>query len=134
MRWLRVPLIIVGIIATGYGWIVTDERFGRPERPLRFEEFHLSPPPRFHDELSATFTICDGPMRANCVVDGDTFWFRGGRRNLIVSTGHHASVTLEVKPKRALPAGGSAVPLLRLDCAPGLVVGTWADIICEQRR
>lgn len=22
-------------------------------------------------------TICAGPIRANCVVDGDTFWFEG---------------------------------------------------------
>lgn len=79
MRWLRVPLVIAGIIAAGYGWIATDERFGRPERPLMFEKFRLTPPPRFNDALSAVFTICDGPVRANCVVVGDTFWFRGDK-------------------------------------------------------
>ncbi|NKM00979.1 thermonuclease family protein [Rhizobium leguminosarum] len=29
------------------------------------------------DPLSAAFSICDGNHRANCVVDGDTFWFNG---------------------------------------------------------
>ncbi|MBA9036618.1 thermonuclease family protein [Rhizobium leguminosarum] len=29
------------------------------------------------DSLSAAFSICDGSHRANCVVDGDTFWFNG---------------------------------------------------------
>lgn len=28
------------------------------------------------DQLSAKFTICGGRLRVNCVVDGDTFWFR----------------------------------------------------------
>jgi micrococcal nuclease len=30
-----------------------------------------------NDGLSATFSICSGAPRKNCVVDGDTFWFRG---------------------------------------------------------
>lgn len=29
------------------------------------------------DTLSASFAICSGTIRMNCVVDGDTFWFRG---------------------------------------------------------
>ena len=29
------------------------------------------------DTLSARFDMCSGPVRINCVVDGDTFWFRG---------------------------------------------------------
>jgi micrococcal nuclease len=28
------------------------------------------------DQLSAEFTLCGDRRRANCVVDGDTFWFR----------------------------------------------------------
>lgn len=31
------------------------------------------------DPHSASFDICSGPVRTNCVVDGDTFWF-GGRK------------------------------------------------------
>ncbi|MBY2926961.1 thermonuclease family protein [Rhizobium leguminosarum] len=29
------------------------------------------------DSLSTAFPMCDGSHRANCVVDGDTFWFNG---------------------------------------------------------
>ncbi|KSV66596.1 hypothetical protein N185_32535 [Sinorhizobium sp. GW3] len=29
------------------------------------------------DSLSAQFSICSSAPRVNCVVDGDTFWFRG---------------------------------------------------------
>ena len=29
------------------------------------------------DAESAAFTICDGPSRYDCVVDGDTFWYHG---------------------------------------------------------
>jgi endonuclease YncB( thermonuclease family) len=35
--------------------------------------------PRFRDEMGADFTLCDDAARANCVVDGDTFWFRGDK-------------------------------------------------------
>jgi endonuclease YncB( thermonuclease family) len=29
------------------------------------------------DALQASFSLCGGATRFNCVVDGDTFWFRG---------------------------------------------------------
>lgn len=29
------------------------------------------------DRLRASFSNCSGAIRVNCVVDGDTFWFRG---------------------------------------------------------
>lgn len=29
------------------------------------------------DTLSASFSICGEDRRMNCVVDGDTFWFKG---------------------------------------------------------
>jgi endonuclease YncB( thermonuclease family) len=29
------------------------------------------------DKLWASFSLCSGPIRVNCIVDGDTFWFRG---------------------------------------------------------
>lgn len=29
------------------------------------------------DTLRASFSFCSGAVRTNCVVDGDTFWFRG---------------------------------------------------------
>ncbi|OJY70816.1 MAG: nuclease [Rhizobium sp. 60-20] len=31
------------------------------------------------DTLRARFALCDGPIRTNCVVDGDTFWFKGDK-------------------------------------------------------
>lgn len=31
------------------------------------------------DPLRASFGYCDGPVRINCIVDGDTFW-HGGRK------------------------------------------------------
>jgi endonuclease YncB( thermonuclease family) len=38
-----------------------------------------SPPPHSsaQDRESAHFDLCRGPVRVNCVVDGDTFWYRG---------------------------------------------------------
>ena len=29
------------------------------------------------DRESAHFSTCDGPLRYNCVIDGDTFWYQG---------------------------------------------------------
>jgi len=34
-------------------------------------------PAAMGDSHSARFSICRGSPRTNCVVDGDTFWFRG---------------------------------------------------------
>lgn len=36
----------------------------------------LARPPGL-DWESARFTACSGPVRTDCVVDGDTFWYRG---------------------------------------------------------
>lgn len=77
-----ISAVIAAVILGGL-WIANDERFGRPEefpireRPME-EDFTIPPPPRF-DTLSASFKLCDGPIRKNCVVDGDTFWFKGDK-------------------------------------------------------
>jgi micrococcal nuclease len=34
------------------------------------------------DRESARFTRCEGPVRVNCVVDGDTLWYRGEKIRL----------------------------------------------------
>lgn len=34
------------------------------------------------DRPEPRFVLCDGPVRINCVVDGDTFWFRGDKIRL----------------------------------------------------
>jgi endonuclease YncB( thermonuclease family) len=31
------------------------------------------------DRETAHFALCDGPVRVNCVVDGDTFWYGGAK-------------------------------------------------------
>ena len=74
MRLLRIPFAIVGIIAAVGGWLTLGERLGRPERAVA-----TSQPPDHDDPVAATFTLCDGPVRTTCVVDGDTFWFRGDK-------------------------------------------------------
>lgn len=91
-----ISAVIAAIILGGL-WIANDERFGRPQEfpirarpteeeftirdPATAEEFTMPPPPCI-DTLSATFKLCDGPIRKNCVVDGDTFWFKGDKIRL----------------------------------------------------
>lgn len=74
----KILLAIAGIGAAFAVFVVTSDDFGRPERPERYD---LRPPvawePPLRDPHQAEFTICNGPVRANCVVDGDTFWFEG---------------------------------------------------------
>lgn len=85
MTVTRATIISAVIAAAILGglWIVNDDRFGRPDEfpirdPATEEEFTIPAPPRF-DTLSAIFKLCDGPIRKNCVVDGDTFWFKGDK-------------------------------------------------------
>jgi endonuclease YncB( thermonuclease family) len=37
------------------------------------------PDPNSSDREAARFAHCAGPLRVNCVVDGDTFWYRGAK-------------------------------------------------------
>jgi len=74
-------MLIIGataIAVIGLAYMSTSDRFGRPERPVP-----LDPPlpyfPKIHDRNRADFTICAGPVRANCIIDGDTFWFEGNK-------------------------------------------------------
>lgn len=77
----KIIVISIGVLsAAGFFHVVMSDQFGRPERPERYElrrpvVWEL-PPGEPH---RAEFTICSGPIRANCVVDGDTFWFEGTR-------------------------------------------------------
>ncbi len=63
-------------------WIVSDDRIRRPatvqSRSAPTEDVPFLQPPRT-DTLTARFTFCDGPIRTTCVVDGDTFWFKGNK-------------------------------------------------------
>lgn len=36
-----------------------------------------APPAAASDREAASFGLCSGPERVTCVVDGDTFWYRG---------------------------------------------------------
>lgn len=77
MTLLRNALLVAGVAAGGIAWPSFDDLFGRPEGPP--EEITYAPilsPPQ--DAMPPNgFALCAGPVRANCVVDGDTFWFRG---------------------------------------------------------
>ncbi len=73
----RFLLLFIATIVGGIGWLAFDDRFGRPGRPPTGVTYTpiLSQPP---DDIPAGgFALCAGPIRVNCVVDGDTFWFRG---------------------------------------------------------
>jgi micrococcal nuclease len=71
-------LAAVGLAVIGVGYMVSGDQFGRLVRhephdyrePIIYEQ-------AARDSYQAEFTICSGPVRANCVVDGDTFWFEG---------------------------------------------------------
>lgn len=56
---------------------------GLQSRPDTSKDFSTQDGPSFEapieDRLEARVVLCDGPVRVNCVVDGDTFWFRGGK-------------------------------------------------------
>ena len=49
-----------------------------PDRPRQSGAVEL-PRTAATDRESARFAICGGGARVNCVVDGDTFWYRGAK-------------------------------------------------------
>lgn len=71
-------LVVIAIGAAFGAFIMTSDDFGRPEKPDRRS---LRAPviwePPLGDPHRAQFSICTGPVRSNCVVHGDTFWFEG---------------------------------------------------------
>lgn len=72
----RIVLLFITTVAGGIGWVALDDRFGRPDGPAA-DLVELPRPTIVTDTLTARFDLCTGAVRANCVVDGDTFWFRG---------------------------------------------------------
>ena len=84
MKAERIALIGTALavaVLAGF-WIANDERFGRPasipSRTVAVENVPIVEPPRI--EMHAErFTLCNGPVRMNCVVDGDTFWLKGDK-------------------------------------------------------
>lgn len=79
MRLSHAFLIVTAAIISGIGWVSFDERFRRPDLPASEipTVSTLTAPPILDDVRPGSFALCAGPVRANCVVDGDTFWFRG---------------------------------------------------------
>jgi endonuclease YncB( thermonuclease family) len=71
-------LAVLSLCGIGVGYALTGDQFGRSVRPERQEpQVPIVYAPPMHDQHRAAFTICTGPVRVNCVVDGDTFWFEG---------------------------------------------------------
>lgn len=78
----RILFIVVSIAVLALGAIGVRQRAGGqqgwPERFTAKRDILLLPPP-VDDELRAEFSLCEGPIRINCVVDGDTFWYKGDK-------------------------------------------------------
>ena len=55
--------------------------YGGPPESEAFEAPALArfnqPTPSGSDREAARFTTCNGPVRDDCVIDGDTFWYAG---------------------------------------------------------
>lgn len=68
---------VLAVAVLAVFWIVNDDRFGRPASAPA-GDIPVLPAARI-DTLSARFALCDGPIRTNCVIDGDTFWFKGDK-------------------------------------------------------
>ena len=78
MRLGRLLLSIGFLAAAALGYVLTGERVGHPNLLESIFALAASPSvPLINDPYQAMFTICSGPIRTNCVVDGDTFWFEG---------------------------------------------------------
>ncbi|MHC2637884.1 hypothetical protein ACVJGB_000751 [Bradyrhizobium liaoningense] len=76
------------------------------DMPERYETNTLViPPPLRSDRLSVRFTLCDAPIRVNCVVDGDTFWFGRTRSGSPISTPRKSSSILKTHWTRTLRCG-----------------------------
>ncbi|SES41150.1 thermonuclease family protein [Rhizobium sp. NFR03] len=79
MRTRSIAFAVVTLAALGGVWISYDDGFGRPHKIVEREEEFQTIPIRLarSDPYAATFSLCAGPVRVNCVIDGDTFWFKG---------------------------------------------------------
>lgn len=77
----RALLLILGAMVLGGLLIAALQRADPAQGPadeFRTEAGRLNQLPRI-DMYKARFSLCDGPVRVNCVVDGDTFWFKGDK-------------------------------------------------------
>lgn len=73
LRRLRLPFgtVVAGASLAAFTavfvWDGTSSALGAPQSHLAISG----------DAIAARFAPCDGPIRDTCVVDGDTFWYRG---------------------------------------------------------
>ncbi|TCM50706.1 nuclease-like protein [Rhizobium sp. PP-F2F-G48] len=79
MRTRSIAFAVVTLAAFGGVWIAYDDGLSRPQKFVEREEDFRTIPIRLprSDPYAATFSLCSGPVRVNCVIDGDTFWFKG---------------------------------------------------------
>ncbi|TCM51099.1 nuclease-like protein [Rhizobium sp. PP-F2F-G48] len=79
MRTRYIAFAVVTLAALGGMWITYGDGFGRPEKVVQREEEFRTIPIRLarSDQYAAIFSLCFGPVRVNCVIDGNTFWFKG---------------------------------------------------------
>jgi micrococcal nuclease len=74
-RFRLSPILIVAPLAAFTAVFLWD---GGPPGLALDLPFDLPPSrPAASDREAARFAQCSGPERTNCVVDGDTFWYRG---------------------------------------------------------
>lgn len=78
--WIGFTILAASLCLIAFGLVL---RFGIPGLDLfqerEFTTALTAPVAGPNDTLSASFGICDGGNRQNCVVDGDTMWFGGDK-------------------------------------------------------
>lgn len=78
--------VILGLVSALVAMVVLGVFGGNRSRPWELlaprstspEAMTFAPPERI-EMFEARFALCDGPIRVNCVLDGDTLWFKGDK-------------------------------------------------------
>ena len=76
MKIVGTPLAVAAALTAGVGLVMTGKGLGRSDSSASSVQ-SLSAFASEQDILYAQFALCGHSARVNCVVDGDTFWFRG---------------------------------------------------------
>lgn len=108
--WTAIFIIALSVALIALGLYL---RFGGPEAALDAEhemQALAAPVAGPQDRLSASFSLCSGPIRHDCVVDGDTFWFGGEKYRVLDINAPEISTP---KCDRELALGQAATARLR---------------------